>query len=152
VEVTMTHYFTPDPNLPHQTSIIEFTPGSRRLKFFTDSGVFSRKRVDYGSNILIRSLPPLDGPVLDLGCGYGPIGISMAELNPRCQVTMVDINRRAVALANENIRTNNVDNAQVLESDGFTNVQGRFATIVSNPPIRTGKKVIYPLFEQCPNY
>lgn len=148
----MSHYYSPDPNLPHQTRTIEYAAGKKRLVFLTDSGVFSRQKVDYGSNILIQALPPLQGNLLDLGCGYGPIGISLAAINPQCQVTMVDINKRAVALAQENIRTNKLANARVLESDGFSAVLDKYNTIVCNPPIRTGKKVIYPLFEQSIDY
>lgn len=144
----MSHYYTPDPHLPHETTVLEYTVGGRSLRFLTDAGVFSRHKVDYGSSVLIRSLPPLTGKVLDLGCGYGPIGISLAVLNPQAQVTMVDVNRRAVGLAQENIRANGIANAQALESDGFTQAPGPFQTIVSNPPIRAGKKVIYPLFEE----
>jgi|SRR5690554_43619 len=148
----MSHYYTNDPGLPHETKSIQYSIGAVNLTFLTDAGVFSRQKVDYGSNVLIRTLPPIQGSVLDLGCGYGPVGISIAALNPNCQVTMVDINQRAVALARENIRANGIKNAQAQVSDGFADVQGQFSTIVSNPPIRTGKKVIYPLFEKSKDY
>lgn len=148
----MSHYYTPNPDLPHELQTIEYIAGSEKLTFSTDAGVFSRQRVDYGSHLLIRTLPPLEGAALDLGCGYGPIGISLAVLNPRCRVTMVDINQRAVALAKENIRQNAVSNAQAFVSEGFSMVSESFRAIVSNPPIRAGKKVIYHLFEQCRDY
>jgi 16S rRNA (guanine1207-N2)-methyltransferase len=148
----MSHYYTPDPDLPHDIAVFRYGIKGRDLQFFTDAGVFSRQKVDYGSNLLINFLPPLEGRVLDLGCGYGPIGISLAALNPHIDMTMVDINRRGVALAKKNTRANGVRNVQILESDGFTEVSGSFSTIVSNPPIRTGKKVIYPLFEQSFEY
>jgi 16S rRNA (guanine1207-N2)-methyltransferase len=144
----MSHYYSPNPHLPHEKTVIEYTVEGRRLRFVTDAGVFSRQKVDYGSSVLIRTLPPLTGEVLDLGCGYGPIGISLAALNPLAQVTMVDINQRAVALAQENISANSVANAQALVSEGFALAPGPFATIVSNPPIRAGKDVIYPLFRE----
>ena len=144
----MKHYFDPAPPLPHEISSFRYEVKGIQLSFTTDAGVFSRHRVDFGSDLLIRALPSLAGSILDLGCGYGPIGISLAALNPGIEVTMADINRRAVALARENIRANRIKNAQALESDGFAKITGSFSTIVSNPPIRTGKKVIYPLFEQ----
>lgn len=144
----MSHYFSPNPRLPHDKAVLEYTVGERRLHFVTDAGVFSRQKVDYGSSVLIRTLPPLTGEVLDLGCGYGPIGISLAALNPLAQVTMVDINQRAVALAQENISANDTANAQALVSDGFAQAQGPYTTIVSNPPIRAGKDIIYPLFRE----
>lgn len=144
----MSHYYSPDPDLPHEIAVIQYAAKGRKLQFNTDAGVFSRKKVDFGSNLLINFLPPQEGRVLDLGCGYGPIGISLAALNPGIEVIMADINRRAVALARENIRANGITNAQAIESDGFAKITGSFSTIVSNPPIRAGKKVIYPLFEQ----
>lgn len=142
------HYYTANPDLPHDTTVIQYLAKDRKLQFMTDAGVFSRQKVDFGSNLLINTLPALEGKVLDLGCGYGPIGISLAVLNPGIEVIMADINRRAVALAQENIRANRVMNVQVLESNGFDIIKDKFSTIVSNPPIRAGKKVIYPLFEQ----
>lgn len=148
----MNHYYSPNPHLPHEKAVVEYTVGGRRLLFLTDAGVFSRQKVDYGSSVLIRTLPTLEGEILDLGCGYGPIGISLATLNPATQVTMVDINKRAVALAQENIHTNRITNARARESDGFAQVEGPFRTIVSNPPIRTGKKVLYSLFEKSTEY
>ncbi|HHV28226.1 MAG TPA: class I SAM-dependent methyltransferase [Clostridium sp.] len=122
------------------------------IKLNTDAGVFSKKKVDFGSDLLIRSIPPIAGNILDIGCGYGVIGISLALLNPNSKITMIDINERAVDLASENIRLNGIANANVLKSDGFSNVTGTFEAIVSNPPIRTGKKVIYPIFENSINF
>lgn len=142
------HYYTANPDLPHDTAVIDYLAKGRKLQFMSDAGVFSRQKVDFGSNLLINALPALKGKVLDLGCGYGPIGISLAVLNPGIEVTMADVNRRAVALAQENIRINKVTNAQALESNGFDKIKGKFSTVISNPPIRAGKKVIYPLFEQ----
>ena len=83
---------------------------------------------------------------------YGAIGISLSSLFPSAKVTMIDINERAVDLTNRNIKLNHIKNAQVLQSDGFENITGSFDVIVSNPSIRTGKKVIYPIFEQSINY
>jgi 16S rRNA (guanine1207-N2)-methyltransferase len=144
----VSHYYTPDPNLPHDLRRIQYSLHGRTLEFLTDVGVFSRQKVDYGSHVLIRILPPLRGRVLDLGCGYGSIGICLAVLNPEARIVMADVNRRAVALAEENIHINGVENAEVLESDGFARLDGVFGTIVSNPPVRAGKKVVYSLFAE----
>ncbi|HOM02974.1 MAG TPA: class I SAM-dependent methyltransferase [Acetivibrio sp.] len=148
----MNHYYTQNPDAPHDISTIIYTVEDLTLKLNTDSGVFSKRRVDFGSDLLIRSIPPVSGNILDIGCGYGVIGISLALLNPSSSVTMIDINERAVDLAMQNIRLNGVKNANVLVSDGFSNVSGKFDAIVSNPPIRTGKKVIYPIFENSINF
>lgn len=148
----MSHYYSPDPLAPHRVEVIQYSVMGKTLSFTTDSGVFSRKGVDFGSDFLIRNLPPLTGRLLDLGCGYGPIGISLATLNPGLEVLMTDVNRRALNLAEKNIATNGITNIRVLESDGFTAIKGLFSTIVSNPPIRAGKDLIYPLFRQSYQY
>lgn len=147
--MTHQHYYTKNPVSPHKPNSFKFTLGDNKTLFLTtDTGVFSKDKVDYGSECLIKSMPRLTGHILDLGCGYGVIGLSLALLNPSSYVTMVDINERAVALANENAKNNKIENVKVYTSDGFANVKGLFSTIVSNPPIRAGKKVIYPLFEK----
>lgn len=148
----MEHYYTNNPQTPHDIRSINFVINNLHLKLYTDAGVFSKNKVDYGSEVLIKSLPALSGNVLDLGCGYGVIGISIAGLNPSTQVTMVDINQRAVETAQRNIERNQIKNAITYVSDGFEEVSDCYSSIVSNPPIRAGKNVIYPLFEQCLEY
>lgn len=148
----MEHYYTEQPNTPHQLTNIQYSVKDISLDLSTDAGVFSKTRVDYGSHALIHALPPLKGSILDLGCGYGPIGIALAKLNPESQVTMIDINHRAIELTLQNISKNNINNTQAYQSNGFEKVTGSFDTIVSNPPIRAGKKVIYGLFDQSIHY
>ena len=146
---SMEHYYTENPNTPHSLEKISYTIFDIQLEFITDTGVFSKKQVDFGSNVLIKNLPPLSGEILDLGCGYGPIGISIAKLNPEANITMVDINTRAVELAQENIKLNNITNAIAIQSDGFNAIADNiYDAIVTNPPIRAGKKIIYDLFEK----
>lgn len=144
----MEHYYSQNPSVSHDENKIRYRIGEIELELITDAGVFSKKRVDFGSDLLINSIPQISGKVLDIGCGYGVIGISLSHLNPSSEVTMIDINERAVELANRNIQLNNIKNAKAIQSNGFENVNGTFDVIVSNPPIRTGKKVIYPIFEQ----
>lgn len=146
------HYFTSKPGTPHNVKLLEFQFRGQTLRFYTDAGVFSRERVDYGSEVLLKALPPLQGKVLDLGCGYGALGVTLAKLNPEAQVTMVDVNERAAELAAKNLELNQVNNARVLVSDGFANVTGTYDYIISNPPIRAGKKVFYPWFEAAPSF
>lgn len=148
----MEHYYSQNPSVSHDENKISYRLNDFELEFITDAGVFSKKRVDFGSDLLINSIPQITGEILDIGCGYGVIGISLSRLNQTSKVTMIDINERAVDLTNRNINSNHADNAKVLQSDGFTNVDGKFDVIVSNPPIRTGKKVIYPIFEQSINF
>ena len=148
----MEHYYTQNPQTPHNIKSISFNIKDMELEFYTDTSVFSKEKVDYGSKLLILSLPALSGEILDLGCGYGPIGISIARLNTKAQVTMVDINERAVELAVRNLERNQIKNAVALVSDGFQQINNQFNAIVTNPPIRAGKKVIYALFEQSKDF
>lgn len=142
------HYYVQQPHSPSVRQLIRYRLAEGELVFVTDRGVFSRRRVDFGSDLLIRSLPPLTGDLLDLGCGYGAIGIALAKLNAAARVTLVDVNRRALTLARENIRRNGIANARVVESDGFAQLKGQFSAIVTNPPLRAGKRLVYSLFEQ----
>lgn len=148
----MEHYYSQNPSVSHDENKILFKTKDIKLDLITDSGVFSKIRVDFGSELLINSTPSITGEILDIGCGYGVIGISLSFLNPSAKVTMIDINERAVDLANRNIQLNHASNVKAIQSDGFSKVTGKFDVIVSNPPIRTGKKVIYPIFEQSIEY
>lgn len=141
------HYYTPTPQSEHKPAQFDTVYRGHTLTFETDSGVFSRTGLDKGSEILLGALPDeITGPLLDMGCGYGALGVSIGKANLGCQVTMADINTRAVALAKANAYRNGVA-AETMQSDGFAAVMGRkFAWIVTNPPIRAGKKVIYAMF------
>lgn len=144
------HYFTELPESAHKPLTFQAQYRGHTLQFQTDSGVFSRTEVDKGSDALLRQLPEkIDGDVLDMGCGYGTIGLSLKKANPRCTLTMVDINARAVELARKNAEANGID-AEILLGDGFAAVAARtFDLIVTNPPIRAGKQVIYLMFEDA---
>lgn len=115
------------------------------FRFLTDRGVFSKTRLDYGTEVLIQSmLKRVQGTLLDLGCGYGPVGVILGKLTGRA-VVMSDVNERAVDLARRNAERNRVK-ATVIASDGFSALEKTFDTILLNPPIRAGKEVIYRLF------
>jgi len=145
------HYFDRKPEAAREPREIEARIRGVSLRLVTDSGVFSKSGVDYGTRLLIESLElPETGEFLDVGCGYGPIGLFAARLRPRLNVTMIDINERAVELANLNAARNGLRNAHVLQSDLFERIKGRtFSVIASNPPIRAGKRVVYRLFEEA---
>ena len=145
------HYYSQNPEVGSDPQHFTFDLRGRSFRFKTDHGVFSKKEVDFGSRVLIDAfeLPGVDGPVLDVGCGYGPIGIALAGFYTDRQVVMSDINERAIALAKQNALDNNIKNAVFVKSDRFNNLKGRkFASIISNPPIRAGKKVVHQMFEE----
>ena len=139
-------YYTADPHSESKPVPCAFPYRGYGLNFMTDAGVFSKGELDVGSRLLLDALPALSGDVLDLGCGWGAIGVAIAKANKNAKVTMVDVNRRALTLCQENCARNGVT-AEVIESDGMAEVMGRkFDAIVTNPPIRAGKQVIYKMF------
>ncbi|REE68857.1 16S rRNA (guanine1207-N2)-methyltransferase [Paenibacillus taihuensis] len=144
------HYYTRKPGTEHDRHQLETEIRGYKLRFMTDAGVFSKTGIDYGSRVLLDALELReDANVLDVGCGYGPIGITAAKLATKGVVTMIDINERAVGLANENVRLNGVTNAVALQSDIYEKVIGQtFDTVITNPPIRAGKEVVHRIFEE----
>ena len=140
-------YFAKRPSALSKPVETEFEYRGHRLRFVTDSGVFSRGSVDEGSALLLESLPALAGRVLDLGCGVGVIGVCAAKVN-HIDLIQSDVNERALALTRENQKHNGVEGT-VVESDGFAALDGVFDVILTNPPIRAGKPVIYRLFREA---
>ncbi|HEU5140683.1 MAG TPA: class I SAM-dependent methyltransferase [Bacillales bacterium] len=144
------HYFSEQPNAASRPKTWETELKDYTFKLTSDEGVFSKRGIDLGTKLLVQAfeMPDLPGPLLDLGCGYGPIGLALAKANPSRKVIMVDINERAVNLASENAVQNGIRNVQICQSDLFEQVPAvDFSVILSNPPIRAGKKVVYHLFE-----
>jgi len=139
----MSHYFENDKNLKSDLQVIKVSILNTDFTFSTDSGVFSKKGLDFGTRTLLESLSPLKGNILDLGCGYGPIGIILSKLN-EIKVDMIDINERSVELAKRNADKNKV-NVNIVSSDGFDNIKKEYDYIISNPPIRIGKEKMYQL-------
>ena len=139
-------YYTADPTSESKPVPCAFPYRGYGLNFMTDAGVFSKGELDVGSRLLLDALPDLAGDVLDLGCGWGAIGIAIAKANKAARIVMADVNHRALGLCQDNCQRNGVT-AEVIESDGMSAVMGRkFNAIVTNPPIRAGKQVIYKMF------
>ena len=139
-------YYTADPHSESRPVPCAFPYRGYGLNFMTDAGVFSKGELDVGSRLLLDALPELSGDVLDLGCGWGAIGVAVARANRAARVVMADVNHRALDLTRQNCERNGVT-AEVIESDGMAAVMGRkFSAIVTNPPIRAGKQVIYKMF------
>jgi 16S rRNA (guanine1207-N2)-methyltransferase len=143
------HYYSEHPFVEHDRKLITASLRGTTLKFVTDAGVFSKGGIDYGSRLLIETMEVTDGShVLDMGCGYGPIGLFAAALWNRCRVTLVDKNSRAVELARENARLNGLENVRVMQSDLYAGVaHDTFDTVLTNPPIRAGKSVVFQIYE-----
>lgn len=143
---TIGHYFSQDNDqLESRRRTIRFHVLNRDYELVTDNGVFSKSALDFGTRVLLENLDRVSGPdVLDLGCGYGPIGI-VAARSFGWRVVMADVNPRAVELAKDNAAAYHLD-LTVVQSDGFARVSGSFDAILMNPPIRAGKKIVYGLF------
>ena len=141
------HYYTAKPTSEHRPRTFSASVSNHSLVFETDAGVFSRDELDFGSRLLIETAPPLFGRVLDMGCGWGAVGLFLKRLNPAIDLVMSDVNERALSLARKNAVINHID-ADFIVSDGFKNVHGLFRSVYMNPPIRAGKAIIYRLFDE----
>ncbi len=126
-----------------RTSILGYT-----FTFTTDNGVFSKDGLDFGTRLLLENIPlsEVGNSILDVGCGYGVIGIVLGKV-AKAKVTMVDVNRRALHLAKMNAKKNVDFDVNILESDAYQGIDPnlKFDTIITNPPIRAGKKVVYDI-------
>lgn len=145
------HYYSNQPEIAHDRKELKTELRGQTFNFISDAGVFSKSGVDYGSKVLIEAMNfNQHADVLDVGCGYGPIGLSAARMAPQGHVTMIDINSRAVELAKENAKRNGISNVTILESDLFAAVQGQqFDVVLTNPPIRAGKETVHAIFEEA---
>ncbi|MBQ9319060.1 MAG: class I SAM-dependent methyltransferase, partial [Bacilli bacterium] len=124
--------------------------GGILFTFVTDNNVFSKRGVDFGTRTLLESIKDINGEVLDFGCGYGPIGIYLKK-KFHVNIDMIDINERAVNLAKKNAKINDAD-VMVFESDIYNNVIKKYDYIVTNPPIRVGKQVLYKILIGAKEY
>jgi len=146
-------YFTNNPNLKSELRTIIYKHEGETLTFYSDNGVFSKDKLDFGSNLLLdtlfKNINNNDNlNILDVGCGYGPIGLMIAKVSPHHEITMVDVNQRALALSAKNGKLNHIENVEIKESDGLSKVEDNaFDAILTNPPIRAGKKVVHSILE-----
>lgn len=139
----MEHYFTNNDTLKSDFRTIIYKINDDTLEFTSDLGVFSKNKVDFGSDLLIRTYLDKgrsDISLLDVGCGYGIIGIALASLK-NTKSTLIDINKRAVHLSNINIKNLGV-NAKTLNSNIYESVNDTYDVVITNPPIRAGKSVV----------
>ena len=141
----MNHYYTDNTNLESNITIFKYNYGGKELKFKSDNGVFSKERVDFGSNLLINSLPELRDvkSVLDVGCGVGILVICIKSKYKDVKLMMIDVNDRALNLAKENTKLNGINDCVIVKSNLYENVNEKFDCIVSNPPIRAGKDIVH---------
>ncbi|WP_029377930.1 class I SAM-dependent methyltransferase [Staphylococcus xylosus] len=151
----MSHYYDENPEVESKEALFTYSYDNHDLELVTDAGVFSKGKIDFGSDLLVKTFlktyPP--GPtknIIDVGCGYGPIGLMIAKVSPHHEVTMVDVNQRALNLSRKNKKRNRIDNVEVKESDGLSQVEDNtYDFVLTNPPIRTGKEVVHRILEDA---
>ncbi len=148
----MGQYFT-NEKLPSNVNKINCIVRNNKFIFLTDNGVFSKEGLDFGSRLLLESIPLVEvgAKVLDMGCGYGAFGIIIQKLT-NASVDMVDVNLRAIHLAKRNIKENGCSNILVFESNCYSNITQKYNTIITNPPIRAGKKIVYEILMNAKKY
>lgn len=150
------HYFTNNPNLKSEIKKITLTIMGNNFLFFSDNGVFSKNKIDYASKCLVMSFlqdkknVSEDKTLLDVGCGYGFLGITVGKIL-KIPVELIDINKRAVHLASRNIKENKV-NGIAYESNIYENVKNKYDYIITNPPIRSGKEVVLKILIDAKDY
>lgn len=146
----MGQYFDNDEDLAHKDIVFKVDLFDKTFTFHSDLGVFSKDGLDDGSRYLLETIAQADlgNSILDMGAGVGPIGLILASLSPSRHVTLADVNDRALALAKRNAISLGVeDRTKIIHSDVYLSIDSAFDTIVSNPPIRAGKKVTYAIYE-----
>jgi len=146
----MKQYFNENPEILTNERLLRLSIFDRKFSFLANNGLFSCDKVDAASIILLENIPALTGRVLDLGCGYGTIGIVLAKIN-HIQLTMSDVNRIALDYAAKNAKLNQVT-ARLIHSDGFDALSGEYDSIILNPPIHAGKEVMYRLYAGAARY
>ena len=149
----MSHYFISDENVKSEKRNLYFEFMGKKMKFISDNGVFSKNEIDEGSKILLGSYLKngKKGKALDVGAGIGVLGITISKIN-ECEVDMLEINKRAVDLCSENIKTNTASKCNVYESNVYEKVNGKYDVVISNPPIRAGKIVVFEILEKARDY
>lgn len=149
----MSQYFENDKSVKSNRKLINFSFNDREYYVYTDNGVFSKDRFDYGTKVLLENINinNLCGKVLDLGCGIGVVGVILGTINKDIYIDMIDVNERALELAKENILLNKVK-ANVFISNVYDKVTSKYDCIITNPPIRAGKNVVRKFLLEAEDY
>ena len=150
----MSHYFSEVQDVKSAKKIINYEIKNEKFEFLTDNGVFSKTKVDFGTDVMLRTFlnenKKLENiRILDIGCGYGVVSVVLKRFFEKAKILSTDVNERALELTKENIQKNNrTDDFEVRKSFVFDNISENFDVILSNPPIRAGKQVIFEIYKK----
>jgi ribosomal protein L11 methyltransferase (prmA) len=152
----MNHYFSEKPEIKSEKKIIKYTIQNKKFEFITDNGVFSKSKVDFGTDLMLneflkknRNLKSEGIKILDIGCGYGVVSVILKSFYPEASVTLSDVNERALELSEENLKKYNINGYEIIKSNVFEKIEGKFDMILSNPPIRAGKDTIFKIYTEA---
>lgn len=150
----MSHYFFEVQDVKSSKKIINYEIKNEKFEFLTDNGVFSKTKIDFGTDVMLQTFlnenKKLENiRILDIGCGYGVVSVVLKRFFEKAKILSTDVNERALELTKENIQKNNrTDDFEVRKSFVFDNISENFDVILSNPPIRAGKQVIFEIYEK----
>ena len=152
----MNHYFSEKPEIKSEKRIIKYTIQNKKFEFITDNGVFSKSKVDFGTDLMLneflkknRNLKSEGIKILDIGCGYGVVSVILKSFYSEASVTLSDVNERALELSEENLKKYNINGCEIIKSNAFEKIEGKFDMILSNPPIRAGKDTIFKIYTEA---
>ena len=152
----MNHYFSEKPEIKSEKKRIKYTIQNKKFEFITDNGVFSKSKVDFGTDLMLneflkknRGLEVEKIKILDIGCGYGAVSVILKSFYPEISITLSDVNERALELSEENLKKYGINDYHIIKSDAFEKITEKFDTILSNPPIRAGKDIIFKIYSEA---
>ena len=152
----MNHYFSEKPEIKSEKKRIKYTIQNKKFEFITDNGVFSKSKVDFGTDLMLneflkknRGLEFEKIKILDIGCGYGVVSVILKSFYPEISITLSDVNERALELSEENLKKYGINDYHIIKSDAFEKITEKFNVILSNPPIRAGKDIIFKIYSEA---
>ena len=152
----MNHYFSEKPEIKSEKKTIKYTIQNKKFEFITDNGVFSKSKVDFGTDLMLneflkknRGLEVEKIKILDIGCGYGVVSVVLKSFYPEISITLSDVNERALELSEENLKKYGINDYHIIKSDAFEKIMEKFDVILSNPPIRAGKDIIFKIYSEA---
>lgn len=154
----MNHYFSENPEIKSNKKNIKYTINDKTFDFITDNGVFSKAKVDFGTDLMLKEFIKKNKnnlenkEILDIGCGYGVVSVILKSFYNKAKITLSDVNERALELSEENLKKYNINDFTIIKSFAFDNINKNFDIILSNPPIRTGKQTIFQIYEESFNH